>query len=142
MTPGFIVGGKCYTTTQVGAHSDQSDVLAVMGTPTETSEQLREARDHMKQQTDLINRQTAQMKQQTARIEEFNQQILERVNFFTEKLEWNDERDLQQNIEIEEQKVIIAELKTTLEMHRFLITELTAELKKRPAVQAFGHSNK
>ena len=138
MTPGFIVGGKCYTTTQVGAHSDQSDVLAVMGTPTETSEQLREARDHMKQQTDLINRQTAQMKQQTARIEEFNQQILERVNFFTEKLEMYDDRDLEQAIKIEKQEVTIADLKKTLKMHRVLITELTTELKKRPAVQAFG----
>jgi hypothetical protein len=36
MMPGFIVGGKRYTTTQVGAHSDKSDVLGVMGTSTET----------------------------------------------------------------------------------------------------------
>ena len=88
MMPGFIVGGKRYTTTQVGAHSDQSDVLGVMGTSTETSEQLREAREQLKQQSDLIDQQTDLIDQQTAQIEEDNQKIRKQVKIFTEEIEW------------------------------------------------------
>ena len=69
------MGGKRYTTTQVGAHSDQSDVLGVMGTSTETSEQLREAREQLKQQSDLIDQQTAQIEENNKKIRKLKETI-------------------------------------------------------------------